>query len=39
MSQEEFRTIQYLSLFVLPEAIAIVGVLTWWWRRKSPGAA
>ena len=37
MSQEEFRTIQYLSLFVLPEAIAIFGVVTWWLRRKAPG--
>jgi len=38
MSQDEFRRIQYLSLFVLPEAIAIFGVLTWWLRRKAPGA-
>jgi ABC-type uncharacterized transport system involved in gliding motility auxiliary subunit len=39
MSQEEFRAIQYLSLFVLPEAIAIFGVVTWWLRRKSSGRA
>ncbi len=39
MSQDEFRRIQYLSLFVLPEAIAVFGVLTWWLRRKAPGAA
>ena len=38
MSQDEFRRIQYLSLFVLPEAIAVFGVLTWWLRRKAPGA-
>ncbi|MEM9174633.1 MAG: DUF4350 domain-containing protein [Myxococcota bacterium] len=38
MSQDEFRRIQFLSLFVLPEAIAVVGVLTWWFRRKA-GAA
>jgi len=37
MTQEEFRVIQYLSLFVLPEAIAVVGVLVWWFRRKAPG--
>jgi len=37
MTQNEFRVIQYLSLFVLPEAIAIFGVVTWWVRRKSPG--
>lgn len=36
-SEEEVRAIQYLSLFVLPEAIAVLGVLAWWWRRKSPG--
>jgi len=33
MSQDEFRRIQYLSLFVLPEAIAIFGVIVWWRRR------
>lgn len=38
MTQEEFRLIQYLSLFVLPEAIAVIGVLTWWKRRKAPRA-
>ena len=36
MSQDEFRGIQYLSLFVLPEAIAIFGVLVWWRRRSTP---
>ncbi|HIF93580.1 MAG TPA: hypothetical protein EYQ60_10720 [Myxococcales bacterium] len=36
MSQEEFRRIQYLSLFVLPEAIAIFGVIVWWRRRRIP---
>ncbi len=39
MTQEEFRVIQYMSLFVLPEAIAVIGVLTWWMRRKAPGAS
>jgi ABC-type uncharacterized transport system involved in gliding motility auxiliary subunit len=38
MTQAEFRLIQYLSLFVLPEAIAVIGVFTWWLRRKAPGA-
>lgn len=37
MTQDEFRIIQYLSLFVLPEAIAVVGVIVWWLRRKAPG--
>jgi ABC-type uncharacterized transport system involved in gliding motility auxiliary subunit len=36
MSQDQFRRIQYLSLFVLPEAIAIFGVVVWWLRRKAP---
>ena len=36
MTQDEFRRVQYLSLFVLPEAIAIIGVATWWLRRKAP---
>jgi ABC-type uncharacterized transport system involved in gliding motility auxiliary subunit len=35
MSTEEFRRIQYLSLFVLPEAIAVFGVVMWWLRRKA----
>ncbi|MGH0038041.1 MAG: GldG family protein [Myxococcota bacterium] len=36
-SEEDVRAIQYLSLFVLPESIAVLGVVAWWWRRKSPG--
>jgi ABC-type uncharacterized transport system involved in gliding motility auxiliary subunit len=36
MTQTQFRTIQTLSLFLLPEAIAIFGVVTWWIRRKAP---
>ena len=34
LSQEQFRTIRSLSLFVLPEAIAIIGVFVWWSRRR-----
>jgi ABC-type uncharacterized transport system involved in gliding motility auxiliary subunit len=34
LSQAQFATIRSLSLFVLPEAIAIVGVLVWWSRRR-----
>lgn len=34
----QFRAIVYLSLFVLPEAIAVVGVLAWWLRRGRSGA-
>lgn len=39
MSQADFVAIQSLSLLVLPEAIAVIGVLTWWLRRKAPGAS
>lgn len=35
MSQEEFRFLQYVSLLVVPEAIAVVGVLVWWSRRTA----
>jgi ABC-type uncharacterized transport system involved in gliding motility auxiliary subunit len=35
LSAEQFRTIRSLSLFVLPEAIAVLGVFTWW-RRRNP---
>lgn len=31
---EEFQRIRLLSLFVLPEALAIIGVFTWWSRRQ-----
>ena len=33
LSLDQFRTIRSLSLFVLPEAIAVLGVFTWWTRR------
>jgi ABC-type uncharacterized transport system involved in gliding motility auxiliary subunit len=33
LSSAQFRTIRSLSLFVLPEAIAVLGVFTWWSRR------
>lgn len=36
-SEEDVRAIQSLSLFVLPQTIAVLGVFAWWWRRKSPG--
>jgi ABC-type uncharacterized transport system involved in gliding motility auxiliary subunit len=35
---EEFQNIRLLSLFVLPEALAVLGVFTWWSRRQRPGA-
>ncbi|MBK7950312.1 MAG: hypothetical protein IPK00_16565 [Deltaproteobacteria bacterium] len=37
MSQDQFRFLQFLSLLVVPEAIAVVGVLVWWSRRKAQG--
>jgi len=36
---EEFQRIRLLSLFVLPEFLAVLGVLTWWSRRQVPGAS
>lgn len=39
MAQSDFVAIQALSLLVLPEAIAVIGVLTWWLRRKAPGVS
>jgi ABC-type uncharacterized transport system involved in gliding motility auxiliary subunit len=37
LSAEQFLQIRYLSLFVLPEAIAVLGVIAWWSRRRAPG--
>ncbi len=37
LSAEQFSRLRYLSLFVLPEAIAFLGVLAWWSRRRAPG--
>jgi ABC-type uncharacterized transport system involved in gliding motility auxiliary subunit len=37
LSAEQFLQIKYLSLFVLPEALAVLGVLAWWSRRRAPG--
>jgi len=34
-SAEEFERIRMLSLFVLPELLAVLGVFTWWSRRHS----
>ena len=31
----QFSQIRYLSLFVLPEAIAVLGVFVWWSRRQA----
>jgi ABC-type uncharacterized transport system involved in gliding motility auxiliary subunit len=37
LTTEQLSNIRYLSLFLLPEAIAILGVFAWWWRRRAPG--
>jgi ABC-type uncharacterized transport system involved in gliding motility auxiliary subunit len=37
LTSEQFLQIRYLSLFVLPQAIAVLGVVAWWWRRRAPG--
>jgi ABC-type uncharacterized transport system involved in gliding motility auxiliary subunit len=36
LSQEQFLRIRTLSLFVLPQAFGIIGVLVWWSRRRTP---
>lgn len=37
LSGEQFLQIRYLSLFVLPQVIAVIGVFAWWLRRRAPG--
>lgn len=37
LTTQQVSNIRYLSLFVLPEAIAVVGVFAWWSRRRAPG--
>jgi ABC-type uncharacterized transport system involved in gliding motility auxiliary subunit len=37
LSGEQFLEIRYLALFVMPELIAILGVIAWWRRRRAPG--
>ncbi|RIK99998.1 MAG: hypothetical protein DCC71_19520 [Proteobacteria bacterium] len=37
LSSEQFSQIRSLSLFVLPELIAVLGVWAWWSRRRAPG--
>jgi ABC-type uncharacterized transport system involved in gliding motility auxiliary subunit len=35
LTPEVFANLRQLSLFVLPEAIAVLGVLVWWQRRRA----
>jgi len=37
LSSQQLSNIRYLALFVLPEAIAVLGVMAWWWRRRAEG--
>ncbi len=37
MTGDTFLRIQLLSLFVVPELIAVTGVFAWWMRRKRQG--
>ncbi len=37
LTAQDFSRIRYLSLFLLPEAIAVLGVIAWWSRRRAPG--
>jgi ABC-type uncharacterized transport system involved in gliding motility auxiliary subunit len=34
---EQFQRIRMLSLFVLPQLLAVLGVFTWWSRRHKNG--
>ncbi len=36
LSQEQFTRIRSLALFVLPQTFGVLGVLTWWSRRRPP---
>jgi ABC-type uncharacterized transport system involved in gliding motility auxiliary subunit len=35
LSADQFLRIRSLSLFVLPEVIAVIGVFVWWSRRRA----
>ena len=35
LSSDQFLRIRSLSLFVLPEVIAVIGVFVWWSRRRA----
>ena len=37
LTSEQFLEIRYLALFVMPELIALLGVIAWWQRRRAPG--
>ncbi len=37
VTETTLRNIRTAALFVLPEAIAVLGVVAWWRRRRAPG--
>jgi ABC-type uncharacterized transport system involved in gliding motility auxiliary subunit len=37
LTSDQFFQIRYLALFVMPELIAVFGVIAWWQRRRAPG--
>ena len=37
LTQEQFLQIRTLSIFVLPQLLAVLGVIVWWTRRSRPG--
>jgi ABC-type uncharacterized transport system involved in gliding motility auxiliary subunit len=37
LSTQQFTTVRFLSLLLLPELIAVAGVCAWWFRRRAPG--
>ena len=37
VTADTLRTIRTAALFVVPEAIALLGVIAWWRRRRAPG--
>lgn len=39
LSAQQYQQIRTLALFLLPEAIAVAGVFTWWRRRQAPATA
>jgi ABC-type uncharacterized transport system involved in gliding motility auxiliary subunit len=37
VTDDTLRSIRTAALFVVPEAIAVLGVIAWWRRRRAPG--
>ncbi len=37
LTSDQYFQIRYLALFVMPELIAVFGVIAWWQRRRAPG--